>query len=88
MKFISLLIISLLYVCGCSSATYKIVDDKNNEIQSIQGDAPGGDTATIIVYYGPDAPPSIESNVDNEDFVRATAQIGRQALTSALNAVK
>lgn len=74
----------IIFVSGCSNATYKIIDPNNETIQLVRGSAPGGETATMIIYYGPDAPPSIQSKVDNEDFVRATAQLGRQALITAL----
>lgn len=73
-----------LLVASCSTATYKIVDSKGNAVQSVEGEAPGGDAATIVIYYGPDQPPSVNGKVNNEQFVKGTARIGRAALTTAL----
>ena len=75
-----------IWTSGCihATATYRIVDNNDRVIQRLEGTAPGGDVATLVVYYGPDVPPSIASRVNNEDFVKATARLSREALLIAL----
>ncbi len=75
-----------LWVSGCATATYKIVNEQGVVRQQMEGNAPGGEVATMIVYYGPDVPPAIDSKVNSENFVKATARLSRDAIRIALDA--
>lgn len=73
-----------LFLCSCSTAKYNVVRNDNVNIQTVEATAPVGETAVIVVYFGPEIAPLVKAGVDSTDLVNATAAAGRLAVNTAL----
>ncbi len=77
--------VAVAVLSGCATANYQVVNPKTKEVlQTVQANAPGGDTFVMVVYYGPSTTPIIHAGGDSTALVDATAAAGRRAVDLAM----
>jgi hypothetical protein len=76
-----------MLLAACSKVTYSIESPMNDPatgkpkvLQTFDGEAPGGDTFAVIVYYGAGNAPTLKSGGNSTALVDATASVGRTGL--------
>jgi hypothetical protein len=77
-------LVVLVLCTSCASTRYTVTDRTSGKVvQQVKTDAPAGETAVVIVYYGASGPPVMKASVDSEAVVSATVSAARRALLAA-----